>query len=77
MNRASGSFDSTAARIARTGQSPTSAPGASTSAGAATDNLSLSSSMVLLLEARNSFEANANTVAVGDRMTQATLNMIG
>jgi flagellar basal body rod protein FlgC len=33
--------------------------------------------MVSLLEARNNFEANTRTVAIGERMMQATLNMIG
>jgi flagellar hook protein FlgE len=77
MNRASGSFDAAAARIARAGQSPASAPTASASTAAVGDTVNLSSSIVSLLEARDNFEANTKTVAVSDRMTQATLNMVG
>ena len=77
MNRAADSFDAAAARIARMGQSPGTAPGASTAAAANGDTADLSSSMVSLLEARNNFEANTRTVAVSDRITQAMLNMIG
>jgi flagellar hook protein FlgE len=81
MSRAAGSFDVAAARIARTGQSPANAPSPSTSSAAAGntdgDTVSLSSSMVSLLDARNNFEANTKTAAVSDEMTQTTLDMIG
>jgi flagellar hook protein FlgE len=76
MNRAADSFDAAAGQIARMGQSNPTAPGASTAA-ANGDSVDLSSSMVSLLEARNNFEANTKTVAIGERMMQATLNMIG
>jgi flagellar hook protein FlgE len=75
MNRATDSFDAAAAQIARMGQSPATAPGASTTANG--DTVDLSSSIVSLLEARNNFEANTKTVTVSEQMAQAMLNMIG
>jgi flagellar hook protein FlgE len=77
MNRAAGSFDVAAAQIARMGQSPGNAPGASTSAAPQGDTVDLASSMISVLNARNNFEANTKAVVISEKMTQATLNMIG
>ena len=77
MNRAAGNFDVAAAHIARMGQSSGNAPGAAASAIPDGDTVDLASSMISLLNARNNFEANTKTVVIGEKIAQATLNMIG
>ena len=62
MNSAESSVNRTAAQIAQSGFS-------------GGDSVSLSSEAVAMIEARDSFAANARVVRTEDRMTGALLNM--
>jgi flagellar hook-associated protein FlgK len=65
MNRAATSLDRTAAKIAYSADSE---PGA--------DSVDLSAEMIALIEAQNSFSANANVAHTYDEMSQTLLNTV-
>ena len=64
MSAAASTLDRTAARIAQSGF-----PGG--------DAVDLSSEVVALIEARNSFAANAKVARTEDQVSQSLLNLLG
>lgn len=70
MSRASADFDRAASNVAR---ATVSAPKETVPQ----DTVSLSSSMVDLLQAKNDYSANAKTVHVMDEMNRTLLDMAG
>jgi hypothetical protein len=77
MQQAVDSLNSTASRIAKNGfPQAGSTPAGSTPANATGgDTVSLSSDMVSLMTARNSFDANAKAAEVTDQTTRYALDM--
>lgn len=68
IRRAESSFNTAAAKIV---QAPLAAADQ-----AGGDTVDLSAEMVALMESRNQFAANLKTLQVGDRMAQATLDIL-
>jgi hypothetical protein len=77
MNSAIASLNSTANRIAQAGSTPPgSQPAGSSATNSSGDTVSLSSDMVSLLNAKDSFEANAKTAEVSDQTSRYALDML-
>jgi flagellar basal body rod protein FlgG len=65
LERASASLDRAASRIAAAADP------------AQSDSVDLSSEMIAVLEARNSFESNVKVAQTQDEMTRSLLNVLG